>query len=240
MLLGYSYKVSQEIEQALVLRFSRLASLIFVLDVATATHYQEFGVLLLLLCCFFTYRMRTVAKRSVERRPSDLGMICRLFSEAYIWGCLTFLLILGTLGQPILYAFRMFAYPSDHPASYIAILAISFGFCGSFWIRRFGNSKKIIVRRLTLFLLPCLIVLLSSPFAGVLWVVHDWHHGFFPGLQQAFEACVWGAGAGVVIGPILFLGSQPLSGLAALFCWARLHQISAPQHQSARRPKESS
>ena len=169
--------------------------------------------------------MRSLAEPSVGRPHSNLRLICSLFSEAYIWGCLTFLLVLVTLGQPILYAFRMYAYPSDHPTSYIAILALSFGICGSFWLRRFGAHKKTIVRRLTLFLLPCLIVLLSSPFAGVLWVVHDWHHGFFPGFQRAFEACVWGAGGGVVIGPLLFLGSQPLSTLAALFCWVRLVQI---------------
>jgi hypothetical protein len=188
---------------------------IIVLEWFTTTPFHATGWLLLLMCAW-----NLVGGN--DKTPGASGL--KLFSGAFLAGSVLYFSLLALLSHPIAYAFRMFTYPSAHPFSYIALLSLSYSLLGIFWLQYVETKEEKRWHKFMLFGVPLISLVMAGPFGGMLWVLNDWQHGFVPSFGRAMGTLFWGAQTGLVLGPTLFVLSQPLSGLAVLFGagWLRI------------------
>lgn len=101
---------------------------------------------------------------------------------------------------PISTLYRMFGYHNQHPLEYIAIVSVVFGLVGSRWIDFYGSAKKR-VRWWTMTVAMLLTIVISSPFCGMLWQIHDMQAGFIPDnyLGKIWQGVSWGLEYGWLI-----------------------------------------
>ena len=171
-------------------------------------HYLVPGISIFILCLGILFS---------KSDQTWTGRGLKLFSGAFAAGALLYFLILAIFDRPVAYFIRMFTYPDQHPFSYITLMALSYSLLGVLWMQNKSLQPEGRKRWLALFSVVALSILAAAPFGGLLWVLHDWQAGFVPHLARAKEALLWGCQTALVAGPILFLSSQPLSGLSIIF-----------------------
>lgn len=112
---------------------------------------------------------------------------------------------------------RMFLYHVDHPIQYISIPCFFYGFFANLFAAKFSKAK--IIKRILLTLaIVVLTVLISSPFGGMLWHLHDMLAGYFPSgwpLKMITYGTSWGIGVGWLIIGI----SIPYNIIGTILCY---------------------
>ena len=200
--------------------------LLIILEWFSTPPFQATGWLLLLVC---------VLNLVGETRETFGELTLRLFSGAFLAGSALYFSLLAVLEHPIAYAYRMFTYPSAHPFSYIALLSLSYSLLGSLWIHHLSKKETRSWHKIMFVGVPLASLAVAGPFGGMLWVLNDWQHGYVPGLSRALQALIWGAQSGLVLGPLLFLMSQPLSLLAVVFGAGWLHKWNGKFNKAGQR-----
>ncbi len=97
--------------------------------------------------------------------------------------------------------YRMFLYHWAFPMQYIAIPCFFYGIIASLFAIKFQNSK-IIGRIIITILIIVLVILVSSPFGGMLWHLHDMNAGYFPKhwiSKMITNGFIWGLEMGWLI-----------------------------------------
>jgi hypothetical protein len=105
------------------------------------------------------------------------------------------------LDRPFFALYRMYEYHNEHPFQYIAIVSVMFGIVGTCWIDRYHNTTGYL-RWWTMTVAMLLTIVISSPFGGMLWHIHDMQHGFVPDnhLAKTLSGIIEGLQCGWLIG----------------------------------------
>jgi hypothetical protein len=69
-----------------------------------------------------------------------------------------------------------------------------------------------------------IVVIITSPLAGMLWEIHDMQHGFVP--ENYLGKLFGGMGSGLQIGWLIVLGSVPLNLVGLMTGYASLHALA--------------
>jgi hypothetical protein len=135
---------------------------------------------------------------------------------------------------PIATLYRMFAYHNQYPFQYIAIVAVMFGMVGSHWIDLYGRTKGT-VRWWTMTLAMLLTIVISSPFGGMLWQIHDMQHGFIPDSYQTklVQGIIWGLGLGLPIA-VLSVPMNLVGFTVGYIVLNRLAKLAKHPHRSGK------
>jgi hypothetical protein len=133
---------------------------------------------------------------------------------------------------PIATLYRMFAYHNQYPFQYFAIVTVVFGIVGSHWIELYGRTKGI-VRWWTMTVAMVLTIVISSPFGGMLWQIHDMQHGFIPDNYQTklVQGIIWGLGLGLPIA-VLSVPMNLVGFTVGYIGLNRLAKLAKSPHQS--------
>ena len=129
-------------------------------------------------------------------------------------------------GEPMVFGilYRMFAYHWEHPFQYIALVAILYSFFASVWATLWSNVTGWL-RWVQITLVLGITSLSSCVLGGVLWKFHDMQAGFFPERSKMLSDFLWGASAGLWIGPTIVSLSIPINILALIAGYAVTHRV---------------
>ena len=113
--------------------------------------------------------------------------------------------------------YRMVLYHFDHPIQYILIPCFFYGLMATSFSDRF-LEKETKGKVLTTMLIIFLTILLSSPFGGMLWFLHDMQAGYFPA-DWFIKMMIQGGMDGIAIGWLIILLSFPYNILGVVVCY---------------------
>jgi hypothetical protein len=112
---------------------------------------------------------------------------------------------------------RMFLYHWQYPVPYIAVMCFFYGIIASILAKVFHKARLIKQILLTL-LIVVLTTLVSSPFGGMLWHLHDMQAGFFP--EDWFYIMInKGTSWGFQYGWLIIALSVPYNLLGIIVCF---------------------
>jgi hypothetical protein len=161
----------------------------------------------------------------------QLQNFLRLFAISFGSLSVTFAILYYGLkwSYPIAALYRMFAYQNQHPFQYIAIISGVFALVGIYWINYCGKLRGYL-RWLTMTVAMLMSVIISSPFGGILWQIHDSKHGFMPDnyLGKIYEGIRWGFECGWLI----VLLSVPMNLVGLTVGYATLHRLAKSSKHS--------
>ncbi|NLA24521.1 MAG: hypothetical protein GX879_06105 [Bacteroidales bacterium] len=113
--------------------------------------------------------------------------------------------------------FRMFKYHWQHPIQYIAIPCFFYGIFATIFSSKFLKLKSI--RRIILTLIiAILVIIISSPFGGMLWHYHDMQAGYFP-QNWFFKILKLGFSGGLTMGWLIVGLSVPYNILGVVVAY---------------------
>ncbi|AFY93353.1 hypothetical protein [Chamaesiphon minutus] len=147
-----------------------------------------------------------MSKLRIERAINFLVLFTTLFSS--LSAAFLVLKYIFNWHYPIATLYRMFAYHNQHPFQYIAIVSVAFGIVGLGWIDRYGSTTSIQQWR-EVAMVMLLTIVISSPFGGVLWQIHDMQHGFIP--ENYLGKILQGMSWGLQYGWLIVLLSTPMN-----------------------------
>lgn len=113
--------------------------------------------------------------------------------------------------------YRMILYHWEHPIQYILIPCFFYGIIATALAEKFLN-KKIVWRIFWTTAIIFLTILVSSPFGGMLWHLHDMLAGFFPKRWIVKILCD-GSILGLEVGWAVILLSIPYNILGSVICF---------------------
>jgi hypothetical protein len=130
------------------------------------------------------------------------------------------------LGHPWVFGavYRMFPYHWAHPFQYIFIVATVYSLLASTWAT-FWSDASGWRRWLQITLVLGISIMASSIPGGILWKFHDMQAGFFPEGSRMVSDFLWGAEAGLWVGPVIVLLSIPLNALALISGYVVTHRV---------------
>lgn len=153
-----------------------------------------------------TQRMRTL-------RWPGVFAVCFLGLFAYSAAVYGLLRMLG-MQQVFGALYRMFMYHEAHGLQYIALFCAVHALMVTAALR---CAPKAALARPWLLSVATLLAssALASVLGGVLWKIHDMHHGYFPPAPRLWHDLWWGAETGLYLGWQVLAMSQPF-GLICL------------------------
>ncbi|PSB55665.1 hypothetical protein [Chamaesiphon polymorphus] len=171
-----------------------------------------------------------MSKRRIDRSLNFVVLFASLFSSLSV----TFLVLKYVFNwhYPIATLYRMFAYHNQYPFQYIAIVSVVFGIVGSHWVDRYDRTKGIL-RWQEIAIVMLLTIVISSPFGGMLWQIHDMQHGFMPQnyLGKIFQGISWGLAYGWLIA-LLSIPMNLVGLTVGYFSLDRLEKHSSIRNRS--------
>lgn len=144
------------------------------------------------------------------------------FTGCFI-GNIILYLIIGTITKSIVgftfvfgELYRMLVYHEMYPFQYIFLVAFMYSTVASLWAIYLSHSQGW-KRWVQIFLIFPITILISCPFGGILWVIHDMYIGHIPEFRFAIRDLTWGIEAGITQGPLIIYYSFPFN-LISLIC----------------------
>jgi hypothetical protein len=135
-------------------------------------------------------------------------LVLSIFLFGSLAGTTTVLRSVFKLDRPFTTLYRMYGYHNEHPFQYIAIVSVVFGIVGTCWIDRYSNNTGYL-RWWTMTVAMLLTIVISSPFGGMLWHIHDMQHGFVP--DNYLDKISSGIIQGLQVGWLIGLLSMPIN-----------------------------
>ncbi len=124
-------------------------------------------------------------------------------------------------------------YLGQSPVLYLASIAGVFALVSTTWITLvFPKFQRF--RLLQIMTLPFVVLFVSGPVWGIIYIYHDMQAGYFPVFSQMVEYLWFGVTQGLFIAPIAAISSFPLNVISYTLAYIVLYMISQPVASSSK------